>query len=130
MPTYRAYVQGPDGHFIDRRDIAAPDDDEAITHARRLADRRPIEVCCGVEWSRKLIPRRACQATSSGFSGGAAANGDPEGRDPSGPTEKYTPGALVKCDDPANFTGDTGQFGKRGFRSCEFSLRLALSRFL
>jgi hypothetical protein len=55
--------------------------------------------------------------------------GDPEGQARLCGPRKYTPCALAKRDGPANFTGDTGQFGKRGNRSCEFSLRLARSRF-
>jgi hypothetical protein len=44
MPTYRAYFQGPDGHFIDRREIVAADDEKAIAQVCQFADGRPIEV--------------------------------------------------------------------------------------
>ncbi len=56
MPTYRAHVKGPDGHFIDQRDIAAIHDDEAIAHARRLAEDRPIEVWMRDRMVTKIDP--------------------------------------------------------------------------
>jgi hypothetical protein len=56
MPTYRAYVQGPDGHFIDRLDIDANDDDDANAQVRLLADGRPTEIWQGDRMVTKVDP--------------------------------------------------------------------------
>jgi hypothetical protein len=47
VPNYRLYFVGPDGHFINRRDIEAADDAEAIATARDLAKGNAIEVWQG-----------------------------------------------------------------------------------
>jgi hypothetical protein len=47
MPTYRAYVIGPDGSFARAHNFAAADDNDARTHAERYVDGHDVELWCG-----------------------------------------------------------------------------------
>jgi len=47
MPEYRAYMVGPDGHFIGYEPLKCADDGEAIEKAKRLAGQYPVELWSG-----------------------------------------------------------------------------------
>jgi hypothetical protein len=47
MPEYRAYMVGPDGHFLGYEPLICNDDAEALEKATRLAGRYPVELWCG-----------------------------------------------------------------------------------
>jgi hypothetical protein len=47
MPEYRAYMVGPDGHFVGYEPFICADDAEAIERATRLAKQYPVELWCG-----------------------------------------------------------------------------------
>jgi hypothetical protein len=53
---YRAYVIGPDGHFVSCRAHVCPDDTHAITWATQLLDGRPVELWSGERFLIRLEP--------------------------------------------------------------------------
>ena len=56
MPEYRAYIVGPDGHFIGVHQIAAADQNEAVTKAISLLNGRPVELWNGDQYIGTLKP--------------------------------------------------------------------------
>ncbi len=44
MPDYRAYIIGPDGHFVASETISAPDDAAAIEAANKFVGEDGVEV--------------------------------------------------------------------------------------
>lgn len=44
MREYRAYVVGPDGHYVDRFDLVCEDDHAARQRARALVDGHAVEL--------------------------------------------------------------------------------------
>ena len=44
MPEYRLYFLNPDGHIIRRVEFEAPNDEQALAHAKRFADGKALEV--------------------------------------------------------------------------------------
>jgi hypothetical protein len=53
---YRAYVIGPDGHFVSSRAQVCPDDSHAITWAKQLLDGRAVELWSGERFLIRLEP--------------------------------------------------------------------------
>jgi hypothetical protein len=51
-PEYRAYMVGPDGHFVGYEPLICADDGEAIEKAKRLAGQHPVEL-----WSGSILVR-------------------------------------------------------------------------
>jgi hypothetical protein len=47
MKEYRAYIVGPDGHFLDRFDLVCEDDDAARQRASALVDGHAVELWRG-----------------------------------------------------------------------------------
>lgn len=47
MAEYRAYIVGPDGHFLQRVDLVCPDDEAAKEHAKNLVDGHDVELWKG-----------------------------------------------------------------------------------
>jgi hypothetical protein len=58
MAEYRAYVVGPDGHFIAAEPLVCADDAEAVEAARRFVDGHDVELWSGV----RLVVRLKHQA--------------------------------------------------------------------
>jgi hypothetical protein len=56
VPDYRAYIVGPDGHFIGVHEFAAKDRDEAATVALGYVDGRPVELWEGPEFLGTFTP--------------------------------------------------------------------------
>ena len=56
MPDYRAYIVGPDGHFVGVHEIAASDRSEATSIALKFVDGHPIELWEGEEYIGTLKP--------------------------------------------------------------------------
>ena len=56
MSDYRAYVVGPDGHFIGVHQIAAADQNAALTKAISLLEGHPVELWNGEEYIGTLKP--------------------------------------------------------------------------
>ena len=44
MPEYRAYLIGPDGHFVERVELVCADDEAAKEQAKSLADGHDVEL--------------------------------------------------------------------------------------
>jgi hypothetical protein len=44
MPSYRVYIQGPDGDIVGADAFECGGDDEAVEIAREKADGRPVEL--------------------------------------------------------------------------------------
>jgi hypothetical protein len=44
MAHYRAYIVGPDGHFIEARDLDCANDATAVDTAKRLLNGHDVEV--------------------------------------------------------------------------------------
>lgn len=51
---YRAYFVGPDGHFINRKDIDAASDEAAVAAVQKLAKGQAIEVWRGERLVTKI----------------------------------------------------------------------------
>jgi hypothetical protein len=51
---YRAYVVGPDGHFIGFHAVVAANDDAAFEHARQFVDGHDVELWSGARFVAKL----------------------------------------------------------------------------
>ena len=47
MPDYRAYRLNEDGHITGYEPLVCPDDDDAITNAKRLVDGHDVELWSG-----------------------------------------------------------------------------------
>jgi hypothetical protein len=47
MPDYRAYIVGPDGHFVGYQPLTCVDDAEATETAKLLVDGRDVELWSG-----------------------------------------------------------------------------------
>jgi hypothetical protein len=47
MMEYRAYIVGPDGHFLNRIEFVCESDEAASERARTLLDGHAIELWCG-----------------------------------------------------------------------------------
>jgi hypothetical protein len=60
MPDYRAFVIGPDGHVMDRYDLACADDESAKEQAQQRVDGRDIELWQG---ERKIAVFKAKQTS-------------------------------------------------------------------
>jgi hypothetical protein len=58
VPDYRAYILGPDGHFIGVREFAAADRAEANKVALSLVDKRTLELWEGKECIGTFTPRK------------------------------------------------------------------------
>ncbi len=56
MPDYRAYIVGPDGHFVGVQEIAAVDRDEATKIALKYVDGHIVELWEGETWIATLKP--------------------------------------------------------------------------
>ena len=56
VPDYRAYIVGPDGHFIGMHEISAADRSEATSAALKLVDGHPVSLWEGEEWIGTLKP--------------------------------------------------------------------------
>ena len=56
MAEFRAYIVGPDGRFIGVHEIAAIDQNEAITKAISLLDGHAVEVWKGDDFIGTLKP--------------------------------------------------------------------------
>jgi hypothetical protein len=54
VAEYRAYVVGPDGHFIGTHSFVAEHDDAAFEHARRWIDVYDVELWSGARLVAKL----------------------------------------------------------------------------
>jgi hypothetical protein len=54
VPEYRAYVVGPDGHFLWSREFVAANDDAAFKHARQFVDGHDVELWSGERFVAKL----------------------------------------------------------------------------
>lgn len=54
MQEYRAYVVGPDGHFLRFEGFVAADDDEALHHAKQFVDGFDVEVWSGGRFVQRL----------------------------------------------------------------------------
>jgi hypothetical protein len=63
MPEYRAYMVGPDGHFIGYEPLNCADDGEAIEKAKRLAGQYPVELWCGPRLVSSIPKQRARAVT-------------------------------------------------------------------
>jgi hypothetical protein len=44
MAGYRAYIIGPDGHFLRAVELVCPDDDTAKEYAKQLVDSHDVEL--------------------------------------------------------------------------------------
>jgi hypothetical protein len=53
---YRAYVIGPDGHFLRSHGFTAATDDAAIEHARQFVDGHDLELWSGARLVGTLKP--------------------------------------------------------------------------
>jgi hypothetical protein len=53
---YRAYVVGPDGHFLRSHGFDAANDDAAFKHARQFVNGYDIELWSGARLVGKLKP--------------------------------------------------------------------------
>lgn len=51
---YRAYVVGPDGHFIDLHAFIAASDEVAFEHVRQLIDGNDVKLWNGARFVAKL----------------------------------------------------------------------------
>jgi hypothetical protein len=51
---YRAYVVGPDGHFIGSHAFVAANDDAAFEHARQSVDGHDVVLWSGARFVAKL----------------------------------------------------------------------------
>jgi hypothetical protein len=60
MPKYRAFVIGPDGHVMDRHELACADDEAAKKRAQQLADSCDIELW---QCERKIAAFKAKQTS-------------------------------------------------------------------
>ena len=63
MPEYRAYLIGPDGHFVERFELVCADDEAAKEQAKSLADGHCRALAggpqdCGIQ-VEPLMPRPA-----------------------------------------------------------------------
>ena len=47
MHAYRAYVIGPDGHIVNRIELACDDDETAKARAKKLVDGHDVELWDG-----------------------------------------------------------------------------------
>jgi hypothetical protein len=56
---YRAYVVGPDGHFMRAHGFAAENDDAAFEHARQFVNGYDAELWSGGRFVAKLTARRS-----------------------------------------------------------------------
>lgn len=56
MPDFRAYVVGPDGHFVGVHEITAADREEATKIALKYVDGDPVELWEGAAWIATLKP--------------------------------------------------------------------------
>jgi hypothetical protein len=56
MPGFRAYIVGPDGHFVDVREFVAPDRGEATRVALGYVDGHPVELWEGDDWIGTFKP--------------------------------------------------------------------------
>ena len=54
MPEYRAFFLGDDGHFVGFEPLVCADDSEAIEKAKRLSERRPVELWSGARFVARL----------------------------------------------------------------------------
>jgi hypothetical protein len=55
MLEYRAYIVGPDGHFIGYEPLVCSNDKEAIEKAERLIDGHPVELWSGPRFVIRLV---------------------------------------------------------------------------
>lgn len=53
MPTYRAYILGPDGHFLRAHNFEAVSDDDALLRAEVFVDGHDVEL-----WEGETLLRR------------------------------------------------------------------------
>jgi hypothetical protein len=51
---YRAYVLGPDGHFLLSEEFVAANDDAAFEHVRQFVDGHDVELWSGERFVAKL----------------------------------------------------------------------------
>lgn len=56
MAEYRAYIVGPDDHFLGFEEIVCDDDEQAIQQGRRLVDDYGIELWNGPRLVLKMKP--------------------------------------------------------------------------
>lgn len=54
MPTYRAYVLGPDGHFLRAHNFEAVGNDDAVQRAELLVDGHDVELWEGESLVKRL----------------------------------------------------------------------------
>jgi hypothetical protein len=54
MAEYRAYAVGDDGHFVGKDVLICANDAEAIEMAKRIVDKRPIELWSGERFIIRL----------------------------------------------------------------------------
>jgi hypothetical protein len=57
MQEYRAYLVGPDGHFIGFEPLVCANDSEAIEKAKQLIDGRDVELWNGPRFVMRLHPK-------------------------------------------------------------------------
>jgi hypothetical protein len=58
MPGFRAYIVGPDGHFVDVREFVATDRGEATKVALGYVDGHPVELWEGQDWIGTFTPSK------------------------------------------------------------------------
>lgn len=56
MPDYRAYIIGPDGHFVGLKEFTAADQGEASRIALGYVDGHPVELWEGDHWIGTFKP--------------------------------------------------------------------------
>jgi hypothetical protein len=54
MKEYRAYLVGPDGHFVGFEPLVCASDSEAIEKAKRLVDGHDVELWSGPRFVTRL----------------------------------------------------------------------------
>jgi len=58
MPDYRVYTIGPDGHIFKADEMTCDNDEEAISRARVIVPKHPIEIWSGDRFVIRLEPAR------------------------------------------------------------------------
>jgi hypothetical protein len=58
MPTFRIYIVGRDGHFLDVKDIECVDDQEAIQKAQQVVDGHTLELWERGRFITRLAPKQ------------------------------------------------------------------------